>query len=144
MDETARGSFREWACKDSTPRDSRNRLRVLWVSLIWAVSFVAGAQLIKRDLLPAGPVSWVVAALPSAIAVLVLIAYARFLREADELQRMIQLKALALGFGGGFFAIAGLSLFERLGVHWLDMGDSLVVMPVLYSIGVVLGQWRYR
>jgi hypothetical protein len=104
----------------------------------------AGSLLIKREVLPVGAVRWTVAALPCVAAVLVLAAYARFLREADELQRLIQLEALALGFGGAFFAVMGYQLFERLGALTLDAGDLGIVMALLYSLGGLLGWRRYR
>jgi hypothetical protein len=100
--------------------------------------------LIKRDLLPDGPIPWVVAALPSVVGVFVLIAFGRFLREADELQRVIHLQALALGFGGGWFAICGYRIFERLGAPTVDVADFTIVMALLYMVGLVLGSRRYR
>lgn len=134
-----------WArCRDTTQRDLRNSLRILAALLAWAVCFVGGSQLIKRGLLPAGVVSWAVAALATVAGIVVLVAYARYLREADELHRMIQLQALALGFGGTFVAIAGYRVFERAGAPAIDVADYTLVMVILYSIGLVVGWWRYR
>lgn len=136
---------RSWTrCGGTTPRDRRNQLRVLWTMAVWAVCFVAGSLLIEREVLPVGAGRWTVAALPCLAAVLVLVAYPRFLREADELQRLVQLEALALGFGGAFFAFMGYPLFERLGAPTLDVGDLGVVMAILYSLGGLLGWRRYR
>jgi drug/metabolite transporter (DMT)-like permease len=130
-------------CGLATPRDRRNQMRIAGACLAWAVLYTGGALLIRKGLLPAGPLPWVVAALPTVAALFLLAAYARFLREADELQRLIQLNALALGFGGGYFAIIGYNLFERLGAPPLQ-GDLAVVMPFLYVIGMVVGWKRYR
>jgi hypothetical protein len=94
--------------------------------------------------LPVGPVSWLLAALPSVAGFFVLIAYGRFLREADELQRIIQLQALALGFGGTFFALAGYRVFERLGAPAGGFDEITLVMALFYSIAIFLGWWRYR
>ena len=131
-------------CLDTPPHDWRNMKRFLWSLGAWAVCFAGGSQLIKRELLPAGPIPWVVALLPNVVAVLVIVAYARFLREADELQRVVQLQALALGFGGTFFALSGYRILERLGAPAADIGDFAVVMAVLYAVGSVLGWRRYR
>ena len=70
--------------------------------------------------------------------------FVRFLRAADELQRVIQLQALALGFGGGFFFICGYSLFEPLGAPPSQSADIVVIMPLLYVVGVLNGARRYR
>jgi hypothetical protein len=118
--------------------------RVLLALAAWAALFVAASQLIKRDLLPAGAIPWVVAALPTVAGAFVILAYARFLREADELQRTVQLRALALGFGGGWFVMTGYRIFERLGAPPADGADFTLALAVCYSIGILLGWRRYR
>ena len=131
-------------CFGATPRDRRNERRVAGICLAWALSLTGGTFLIKNDLLPAGPIPWLVAALPSVVAVFLLLSFGRFLREADELQRLIQLQALALAFGGGFFAICGYAQFEKLGAPAVNTLDFLAVMPLLYVVGIFLGWRRYR
>ncbi|MEM7353851.1 MAG: hypothetical protein AAF657_23830 [Acidobacteriota bacterium] len=143
MDESTREPFLV-RCGDTTRRDWRNLMRVMWTLGVWAVCFAGGSQLIKRGLLPEGPISWLVAALATVAGLFVILAYGRFLSQADELQRLIQLQALALGFGGTFFAIAGYRMFERLGAPPADLGDFTMVMAILYSLGSVLGWKRYR
>ncbi len=134
-----------WArCGFTTERGRRNELRFAGLTLVWAVCFTGGTYLIKSDLLPAGPIPWVVAAVPSVAAVFVLVEYARFLRQADELQRLIQLQALGLGFGGGFFVIVGYLQFEKLGAPTVSCTDLLAVMPLLYVVGTLMGWRRYR
>ncbi len=142
MTETTTESF--WArCGGATPRDRRNMTRLLLTLFAWAVLFVGVSQAIKRELLPVGPISWALAAVPTVAGIFVLFAYGRFIREADELQRLIQLRALALGFGAGWIAICGYPLFEKLGAPVLDVGDYTLVMAVFYSLGSVLGWRRY-
>ena len=84
------------------------------------------------------------AALPTIAGGVLLAAYIRYLREIDELQRAIQLRAMALGFGGGFLAICGYVTFQPLGAPRVDPVSLLAVMPVLYAIAVVAGSGRYR
>ena len=142
-EEASRGAL--WTrCIGSTPRDRRNMSRMMGLFLVWTASFVAGTQLIKRDLLPAGPIPWVVAALPTVVGIFVVVAYSRFLREADELQRLIHLEALALGFGGGWVAVCGYRILERAGAPAVDIGDAVLALAIFYSIGIVRGAWRYR
>jgi hypothetical protein len=114
------------------------------VGLAWALLFTGGSQLIKRDLLPPGAIPWLVAALPSVVGIFVLVAYGRFLREADELQRLIHLEALALGFAGGWIAICGYRIFERLGAPTADIADATIALAIFYAIGIVRGSRRYR
>jgi len=124
-------------------RSRRRELLLAGITLLWALVFVGATRLIKSELLSPGALPWLVAAAPCVAAVFVLVAYMRFLREADELQRLIQLQALALGFGGGFFTICGYSLFERVGAPPAGV-ELATVMPVLYALGVLLGERRYR
>jgi len=131
-------------CGLGTASGRRAELRLAGMCLVWALSLTGGTYLIKSDLLPAGPISWAVAALPSAVAVFVLVEYTRFLREADELHRLIQLQALAFGFGGGFFVIIGYLQFEKLGAPTVGCTDLLTVMPLLYAVGTLVGWRRYR
>ena len=71
-------------------------------------------------------------------------AYRRFLREADELQRRIQLEALALGFGAALVGAAAYRLLERAGtIGATDASDVIMILAVAYSVGVLAVQWRY-
>jgi hypothetical protein len=134
-----------WArCGDTTPRDWRNIKRVMWAMGAWAVCSVGISQLIKQGVLVAGPLAWMLAVLPSVAAVFVLVTYTRFLREGDELQRVIQLQSLAVGFGGTFFAATGYRIFERLGAPAADAGDLVIVMAAFYTLGSFLSWKQYR
>lgn len=72
-----------------------------------------------------------------------LVSFGRFLRQADELQRSIQLQALALGFGVGLFAGFGYRLLEGLGVPPATTSDISVFMAFFYFVGLWLGRRRY-
>jgi hypothetical protein len=72
-----------------------------------------------------------------------LVAYVAFLRDADELQRKIQVEALALGFGAGLVAMHGYRLLERAGMARLDVNDLGIVMVVAFVTGIVFGRRRY-
>lgn len=130
-------------CGNTMKRDTRNSLHAAGAALAWAACFAGSSQVLKRELVPDGPMLWLVAALPVVSGIWVLVAYGRFIREADELQRMIRLKALALGFGGTFLAISTYAICERLGAPRADLADAITVMAVLCSLGIVLGGRRY-
>jgi len=143
MDEITKQPF-SVGCDNATPRDRRNLTNLLWASVGWAVCLVSASFAIRRELLPEGPMAWLAAALPTVIGVFVVVLYGRYLREADELQRIIQLKALALGFGATWVAISGYPLFERLGAPPVDTGTYVVVMVVFHAIGNLHGWSQHR
>jgi hypothetical protein len=132
-----------WAsCGESTPRDQRNSPRILGASLAWAGSLIGTALLLTLEL--PGPIAWLVAPIPTVAGIWAFFVYRRFLREADELQRMIQLHALALGFASGWIAICGYPMFERVGAPPAEANAYVVVMAVFYIIGVLVGRRHYR
>jgi hypothetical protein len=110
----------------------------------WTVAFMGGMAVIEREVVTGGPIGWGLAALNLGLAAAALLAYVHFLREADELQLRIHLQAMALGFGGGWLSVAGYRLFELLGAPYVDRGAVILVMAVLYTVGLMLGQRRYR
>ena len=142
MTENTETSF--WSrCMGISPQDRKNQRRILWATLSWAVVYTGSMWIIKRELI-AAPAAWALAAVTAATGVVVLFVYGRFLRQTDELARLVQLEALALGFGGTFFALSAYSVCEQLGSPPLDLEDAPIVMVAFYFLGVFLGWRRYR
>ena len=131
-------------CAGATPQERRHLWFAIGVLLIWAICLTAANQLIKRELVPEGPISWILAAVPQIVAIFALLVYARYLRSCDELQRLVQLEALALSCGVTVFGLAGYPLFVRLGAPPASLNDFTLVMAVAYALGIVLGWARYR
>ncbi len=127
-----------------TVRDRKNQRWIIAWSFLWMASWVALVLGIENEWMPRGwPVAFATAVtlLPAALT---LLAYRRFLREADELRRKLELDALALAFGVG--VVGGMSYFAlgRAGVVAMD--DFLFVilaMIATHSLGVWIGHRRY-
>lgn len=133
-----------WQRCGDTETNRRNLRRLLGALAVWAVCFVGASYLIDGRVVPAGPPSWLLAAVPTLAAAVAVLAFVRFVRQADELQRLIQLRALALGFGAVWLALSGYPLFEELGAPPLDAGDYTLVMAVAYMLGIFVGWQRHR
>ncbi|MEM1202247.1 MAG: hypothetical protein AAGN66_03355 [Acidobacteriota bacterium] len=133
-----------WAACGGPRKDHRNMMRLLAALATWAVCFVGSSQLLKRGLIEPSPLGWLVGLTPSVAALVALFAFARYVREADELQRLIQLQAMAVSLGGTFFAIAGYQVLEKLGAPALDANDYTLVMSGLYTLGILVGWRKYR
>lgn len=132
---------RSW-CGDLTERDRRNQWRyVAWLGA-WMLSFL-GATFLLTESWVSGALAYVVALLPSLLGVAAVAAFLRFLRQADELQRKIQLEALGWGFGCGAVFMIGYRLLERAGLPRLDVSDPLVVMMVSWALATIVLARRY-
>lgn len=126
-----------------SPEARRSQRRALGWVVAWAVAFLGATFLLTADLgLPAA-VTWSLALVPSLLGVAMFVAYFLFLRASDELQRKIQMEALALGFGTGVVAMNGYRLLERAGAPAIDVNDIGVVMMLAFAVGIFLGQRRY-
>jgi hypothetical protein len=127
-------------------RDRRNQRRVNYWALAWALGFVAVTTAIVREWLPSAWITITAVAVSALLGFATLLAYRRFLREADELRRKIELEALALAFGVG--VIGGLSywLLEQSGLAPTDESLMVVVvgMMLTHPVAVLLGYRRYR
>ena len=127
-----------------TARDRYNQKILLVWTFAWAASWVGATFLITRVLETPGTISVVIALLPNVLGIATVGTYMKFLRETEELQRKVQLDALALGFGVGMVAMVGLELLGRTGLFEGDPSDALIFMVTAYSLGVTLGWRRYR
>ena len=131
------------ASAGGSSRSYVHELRAAGTFLVWALLFTGVARAIERGWLGQGPASWIAALVPTAFAVVVVVAHARMLRASDELVRLIQLQALALGLGGGLFAYAGYDMLTRLGAPAAGLEHLIVVITLFYLLGIYLGSRRY-
>ena len=71
----------------------------------------------------------------------------RAVRRADELQRLVQLDALALAFSTSTCVLMGLGLLDIAHAGRLEfppMRDWWVLLPALYAVSLVVAHRRYR
>lgn len=116
-----------------------------WGGIAWGLSFVAARLLLERPdldvgvraLLAFGPTLPFVALLAGAIGLL---------READEMERRIQVEGLAAAFGLALLLIATLALAQRAGFAKYEDFSYVHLMPmmfVFYLGGTVMARRRY-
>lgn len=128
----------------ATKRDQKNqRFIVIW-SIAWILPFLGVNFAIESDRI--GTEGLALAAIIGAtvLGLGVLFAYRRFLSNADELMRKIQLDALALTVGVGVVAGFSYTLLESAGiVAHAEAMTLITVMVVTYITGVVVGLRRF-
>ena len=115
----------------------------MWTGL-WFISLIGTQFLIRLDLVPVGVPYWLVAALPLVIAAGALWFWLRYLREADELQRRIQLNAVAFGFGVTFFWITSYSALIAAGAPRLEQNLHMAPGFSAFLLALLYGKWQYR
>lgn len=124
----------------TTERDRRNQRRVIAWSLAWTLCWVTGALAIDNGWWDAGAAGVAAAALSALLGVALLLAYWRFLREADELRRKIEVEALALAFGVGLVGGIAYWLLGMSGiVAEAEILHVLLLMIVTHSVGILIG-----
>lgn len=92
------------------------------------------------------PLTWALVAMNVAIGIAWVVVYARFLRAGDELQRKVSLEAMAFAMGAGIIGGCAIGAVENAGLVELESELAIVVagMGVIYALGVLVGNLRYR
>lgn len=119
----------------------KNRIRLLGVVFTYAIVGVGSGWAIGHL---QAPWKYLVAILPALPALWFAALFARHVGEMDELQRRIQLEALAFGFSAGVILTLGYGFLQHAG---LPIPNWIWVWPLMGScwlIGKLVAQRRYR
>ena len=93
--------------RGQTAVEQRN-IRAVWIwTLVWAIGFCAVVTILESFPQLKGTRAWLIAMIPIALAIPSLLAQVRFIREADEFMRKVQLQGIAIGFVAGFLFCLG-------------------------------------
>jgi hypothetical protein len=131
------------AAGGTTPRDKRNLKRYVGLMFLWAVVYVGSNFVLRGAYVEPVPLRWLIALMPSIFGAIAVSAYWRYLREADELMRAIELKALALAVSVGFIVLPAVELIKAGVPLEFDLNVTMLVMAGFYSFGVVKGRKDY-
>ena len=131
---------------DSTAQTKKNTLRLFFWAGAWVLA-TAGAAFGPRFL-------WDFNTLPTVLGVLVHIGigfgmirlFRQYLLRLDELQRKIQLDAMALSLGVGIVVGVSYELLEdiKLITFEPEISHLILLMCLTYCIGIILGNRRYQ
>lgn len=127
----------------TTEADRMNGRRIILWSLAWAGAVLIATALLTSDTVT-GAAAWIIAAGCAVIGLGGLAAYRKFVAEADELTRQIQLEGIAFGFGLGVLVSLSWGLFEFAGAPTLNASTAGTVMIFGYIGGVMMATVRYR
>jgi hypothetical protein len=130
--------------RGQTEADQRN-IRAIWIwCFVWAAVFFAVVTTLRALPQLQGPFAWLLAAIPIIVSILPVRAHLRFLREADEFMRKVQLEGIAIGYTAGFVFCMGYIIVERAGAPELPLRFAVVPMGLGWAIGSFLAAARYR
>lgn len=134
-----------WYMCFSTRRDRRNQNLIIGWGLAWSIAWVAVTWGLRSGWLPGGAPAVTAILLATGCGLGMVLAYRRFLREADELRRKIEIEALALAAGVGLVGGISYRLLQRAGaVGGFEPLDVVVLLiSATYMLGVLLGYRRY-
>lgn len=121
-----------------TEADRRNQILVASGIILWAL-----ASTITNELMRNGSSVWLVL-IPAVVAIGVVFAYARFLRETDEYVRLLQFQGLAVAFGLGLFIVAVLESLHKAGHSYDFANESATVMLLSWAAAQFFVAWRHR
>ncbi|MCB1036183.1 MAG: hypothetical protein KDD47_20335 [Acidobacteria bacterium] len=125
-------------------RDRKNKRRLRAWMFAWMATWLGILAAVKFELLPPGPEASLAAIASGMIGVIAIGAYRRFLLEADELLRKIQLEALAAAVGVG--VLGGMTSWLLVRTGALASVDALwLVTAMLFAQAffAFLGHRRY-
>ena len=131
---------------DITAQTKKNTLRLFFWTGAWVLA-TAGAAFGPRFL-------WDFNTLPTVLGVLIHISigfgmirvFKQYLLGLDELQRKIQLDAMALTLGVGMVVGVSYELLEdiKLITFEPEISHLIILMCLTYCVGIILGNRRYQ
>ena len=125
------------------PRDRRNAVLVLIWAAIWAVTYTATLRTLRAG--PAeGVFAWGLIAATAFTGFMALRAFARNLREADEMQRWLHVDAVAFGFGAGVVFFFASEIAAAMGGPVSGNKPVIGVMFLAFAGKLLWNLWRKR
>ena len=134
------------ACKGLPARDIRNANIVnlwifSWASTLAVISFLSKFAWYSSAALPI--ITGFV--INTGMGIGLIFAYRRFLKDLDEMERQIQLDALALSVGVTLAGFSSYSILDKaVVVPALYPAYLIVLMSFTYMAGLIIGRIRYR
>ena len=125
--------------------DMKNAIIVNFWCLAWAVSLGEISYFSESDWYSATWITMTGFIIHALIGVGMILAFKRFVGKADELERKIQLEALALSVGVTIVFFSSYTILAKtLEIPDLSAAYLIVAMSLGYAIGLIIGRMRFR
>ena len=126
-------------------RSVRDSLKLLAWVFIWMASLTVSDKAALHGWWDAAWLTVLSIVVNGLLGIGLMLAFMQMLKRMDDLQRMIQLDALALALGVSLVGCALYSLTVTWGyIQDEEVSDIFVLMCLSYSAGALIGVLRYR
>ncbi len=131
-----------------TEKVIRNRIvgHLLISGILWFLSWFAARMLLEQGGFSAG-MRAAIALMPVPLFAWFVFSFVRFMAQADELQKRIQLEALAIAFPTAIVLFMTLGLLDiAIGLPYENFGlkHTWTFMPMIYFLGLAIATRRYK
>ena len=116
--------------------------RMIFSGILYLLALIAVFYLLERDLEPF--VQIILVLVPTIPGIWFLVSLGSAIASLDELQRRIQLEAIAIAFGGTAIATLTYGMLGLVGVPQANWMYVPVVMVFFWFLGKMWTLWRYR
>ncbi|ACJ27024.1 Conserved hypothetical protein [Shewanella piezotolerans WP3] len=133
-------------CAKGLPkRDLKNANRVNLFALLWALTLMLSTYLGETGVLDNTLLLIIAFAVHSMIGIAMLLTYKNFLTQLDEMERKVQLDALALAVGVAIISFSSYSILANTGtVPPLNSAYLIALIALTYMVGIIKGRLAYR
>ena len=130
---------------DYDKRSIKDNLAVVGWIFVWMASLTVSDKAALYGWWEAEWITWLSIIVNAALGAWLIVRYLRMLRGMDELQRQVQLQALALTFGITAVACVSYSLLVTWGyIQDEEVTDIFMIMCITYAVTSVAGALRHR
>ena len=128
-----------------TSGNAKNTIRFLCWTFAWSMTMVLADKAILYEWHSSALISAVAIVLNAGIGIGMILSYLRHLKYMDELQRKIQLDALAIAMGVALVGSFSYSLMVTAKfITDAEVSDIILLMTFTFVVSVIVGHIRYR
>ena len=123
----------------------KNTIRFLCWTFAWSMTMVLADKAILYEWHSSALISAIAIVLNTGIGIGMILSYLRHLKSMDELQRKIQLDALAIAMGVALVGSFSYSLMVTAKfITDAEVSDIILLMTFTFVVSVTVGHLRYR
>ena len=128
-----------------TSGSAKNTIRFLCWTFAWSMTMVLADKAILYEWHSSDLISAIAIILNAGIGIGMILSYLRHLRDMDELQRKIQLDALAIAMGVALVgSVSYLLMVTAKFITDAEVSDIILLMTFTFVVSVIVGHIRYR